>query len=239
MSRKKLTEQQQYSRARLNAMKHGFASRSPIIPDIEDEADWKRFHRDIKKSLAPEGFFEELLVRRLATALWEIDRLTAYQVAATLKNINESVFWMGISNAYLSAGEDGGLDQHEIDDRVQSTLLPGVNDLEVIMRYGGQLHRQWIQILNQLLAMQARRRGEKVPLHMVDFTGPPQNFGPRSLPSSGAKGSPPHPAVELAHAVDARVNAAERSLAERKRARSNEIPNYLTKPALERSERDA
>lgn len=226
MPRKKLTDEQRGSAARFNAMKHGFAARSPVIPGIEDEAEWKRFHRDIKKSLAPEGFFEEILVRRIATALWELDRLTAYQVAATLKNIKESVVWMGISNAYLSGGEDSELDQHEVDERVQSTLLPGVNDLEVIMRYGGQLHRQWIQILNQLLAMQARRRGEKVPLAMVDVMGPPQNLGP--FRSGPAKGSAPHPAAPLVERAESNISRAEGTLAARKRARSN-VPEYLAK----------
>jgi len=186
MPRKKLSQEQRASAARFNAMKHGFAARSPVIPEVESEQDWKRHHREMRKSFNLEGYFEDLLVRRLATTLWDVDRLTAYQVAATMDNIKSSLTWMAIGANYLSGtNEFVEPDSHEVREREQTTLLPSRDDLELIMRYGNMLHRQWIQILNRLLAMQARRRGEKVPLAMVDFSGPPPNLGPYRSSSSG------------------------------------------------------
>src|SRR3990172_4025486 len=105
MPRKKLTGEQRSSIAHFNAMKHGFARRLPLIPETEDEADWKRHLKGITKTFNPEGYFEEFLVRRLATALWEIDRLTAYQVATTMSNIKASLLWKIMANNYL--GEPG------------------------------------------------------------------------------------------------------------------------------------
>ena len=185
MPRNKLTDEQQSSIAHFNAMKHGFARRLPLIPEIEDEADWKRHLRGITKTFNPEGYFEQFLVRRLATALWEIDRLTAYQVASTMSNIKSSLLWMVIGGNYLSKrGEFVEPDPYETQEREQGVLLPSRDDLEIIMRYGSMLHRQWIQIHNQLLATQARRRGEKMPVTMLDVSGPPPNFGTfRSSPS--------------------------------------------------------
>ena len=186
MTRKKLTVAQEASLARLNAMKHGFARRLPIIPGIEDEAGWKRHLKGITNTFNPEGYFEEFLVRRLAVALWDLDRLTAYQVASTMSNIKHHLFSMGIAENYLRQRDEKfvKLDPYEAQEREQSVLLPGREDLEIIMRFGSMLHRQWIQIHNQLLATQARRRGEKMPVTMLDVSGPPPNFGPfRSSPS--------------------------------------------------------
>ena len=54
-------------------------------------------------------------------------------------------------------------------------------DMALIMRYSGQLHRQIIQSLHELEAMQARRRGERTPLARLDIIGAPggENFNPR------------------------------------------------------------
>ena len=144
--------------ARLNALKHGFAAKSPVIPDIEDEDEWRRHHAGIVASLKPEGYLEEVLTRRIATALWELDRLTSYQVAAT---------YAARSKEPVDAPpEDIAEDQ-------QGRLLPPGSDLLLIMRYASHLHRLWVQTLHELEALQARRRGQPAYLARVDFSGPP------------------------------------------------------------------
>jgi len=225
MPRKKRTAEQQASLARLNAMRHGFARRLPIILNLENEADWERHLKGLRESFKPEGYFEELLVRRLATELWEVDRLTAFQVAATMHNISRTLDWSGVTrNMYREPEDFIEADPHDLEERMQRTLLPSTDDLELIMRYGGILHRKWIQIHNQLITAQARRRGEKVLPAMVDLMGPPPNLGP--FPSA------PHPAAQLAQAVDARLDQHERRPAAPKRAarkRGSKVPDYLAK----------
>ena len=207
MPRKKLTELQQMSVNRYNAMKHGFATRSPVLPQVEEEADWKRHLKGMMKSFAPEGYFEEYLVRHLATVLWEVDRLTAYQVAMTMSNVVGTLSWAGVAeNLYKRPEEFTDPDEYELAEKWQSTLLPAANDLEVIMRFGGQLHRQWIQVHNQLLAAQARRRGEKVPLAMVDMIGAPPNLGPFRVHSAASED-----ARAISKLANARVEHAERA----------------------------
>ena len=182
---RKVTVTERASHVRFNAMKHGFARRLPIIPAIEDEADWKRHLKGMNETFNPVGYFEELLVRRLATALWEADRLTAYQVAATMSNVSSTLFSAVIQKNYMAKPEEReDLGFYEALERQQGVLLPSRDDLELIMRYGNSLHRQWIQVHNQLLATQARRRGEKAPVAMFDMSAPPPNFGPfRAAPS--------------------------------------------------------
>ena len=223
MPRKKPNVKQLTAVARINAMKHGFATRSPVIPMVEDEADWKRHLRGMQKSLAPEGYFEEFLVRRLATALWELDRLTAYNVAETMHTISSVMKRVGFAdNLYRGDKEFTEPDPLEYEEIMHRILLPDNNTLEVIMRFGGQLHRQWIQLHNQLLAVQARRRGEKVQLAMVDIIGAPPNLGPFR--------STPPPEAQFAKEANARISNTEHALAERKRAYST-LPDFLAKDA--------
>jgi hypothetical protein len=179
MPRKKLTDEQQRTVARIEAMRDGFARRSPVIPHIEDEADWNRHHRGLRKSFNPQGYYQEFLVRRLATLYWDMDRLTAYQVAATMKNIAVHTFAMGITANRLSGTDEiVDPDPFEVEERQQATLLPDRKDLEVIMRNSNSLHRQSIQIVNQIIVAQARARGDNVPIAMVDVIGPPPSYGP-------------------------------------------------------------
>jgi hypothetical protein len=225
MPRKKQTESQMMAMARINAMRHGFASRSPVIPVVEDEADWKRHLRGMNKSFAPEGYFEECLVRRLATILWEIDRLTAYNVAATMRNIGAVLRRVGFAD-HMYAGDEEVPDPDplEYEEVMQRNLLPDNEDLEIIMRFGGQLHRQWIQVHNQLVTIQARRRGEKVSLAMLDIIGAPPNLGP--FRSQHARST-----LQLAKDVNAQLDRAEGLSGGRSKGTGGGPPAFLAKDA--------
>jgi len=160
--------------ARFNALKHGFAARSPVIPDIEDEDDWLRHHAGIVASLNPEGHLEEVLTRRIANILWHLDRLTAYEVAAIMRHIDNTAMDMGIAANYLSDPEEIiRPDPEAIAERKHGRLLPPDSELAVIMRWGSHLHRQWVQTLHELEALQARRRGERPHLARLDISAPP------------------------------------------------------------------
>ena len=64
---------------RLNAVKHGVFSTTPVIPGIEREEDWEAHLRGILESLAPEGLLEVKLTRRTAALLWRLERLERYE----------------------------------------------------------------------------------------------------------------------------------------------------------------
>jgi hypothetical protein len=52
-------------------------------------------------------------------------------------------------------------------------MLPDGDTLQKITRHESHLHRQLIQTLHELEAMQARRKGEQTPLARLDISGPP------------------------------------------------------------------
>jgi hypothetical protein len=49
--------------------------------------------------------------------------------------------------------------------------LPHSEDTEKILRYEAHLHRQLLQTLHELEAMQARRAGQAAPLARLDVQG--------------------------------------------------------------------
>ena len=52
-------------------------------------------------------------------------------------------------------------------------MLPDDHTLAKIMRYEAHLHRQYIQTLHELEAIQLRRQGGQSPLARLDISAPP------------------------------------------------------------------
>jgi hypothetical protein len=57
--------------------------------------------------------------------------------------------------------------------REANLLVPEDQVLERVMRYEAHLHRQLLQSMHELEALQARRRGELAPLARLDVAGGP------------------------------------------------------------------
>jgi hypothetical protein len=105
----------------------------------------------IVDALAPAGPVELALAERVATALWRLQRVTAYEGAAIAER------------------------QHLA--TASARLLPHPLDIDKIIRYEAHLNRQLYQALHQLEAMRAERHGQSTPLLRVDVqhhTGTPE-----------------------------------------------------------------
>jgi hypothetical protein len=160
--------------ARLNALKDGMTSNSPVIPELEDEDAWQRHLDGFLESYAPQGFVEEFLAKRLATLGWRFHRCTRSEVAATMRHIESTAMEMGIAANYLSGTDEIVQPALEnVRERQLGRLLPSDYDLDRTMRYETHIHRQFVQILHELEALQARRRGEKTHLARLDISSPP------------------------------------------------------------------
>jgi len=160
--------------ARINALKHGMTSNSPVIPEMEDEDAWQAHLDGFLESFAPEGFPEEFLVKRLATLGWRFHRCTRSEVAATMRHIEGTAFQRGIAANYLSGTKEVvSPEPWDIQEHQLGRLLPADFDLERIMRYETHIHRMFLQTLHELEALQARRRGERPSLARFDFSAPP------------------------------------------------------------------
>jgi hypothetical protein len=138
------------ARVGLNALTHGIASARLVVPG-ESPTEWELSRQGIVDALGPAGPVELALAERVATALWRLRRVTAYEAAAIAER------------------------QHLA--TASARLLPHPLDIDKIIRYEAHLNRQLYQALHQLEAMRAERHGQPTPLLRVDVqhhTGTPE-----------------------------------------------------------------
>ena len=158
-----------------NAVKHAITALEPVIPGMQDEEEWYEFLGGIDESLAPEGVLEDALVERIAVLAWRLRRVTRFEVRATMRHIESTLMGLAIAENYMAGTEGDDIiepDPERVYDRQQDRLLPSGSDLDKIMRYETHLHRQWLQTLHELEAIQARR-GEVTHLAGLDISSSP------------------------------------------------------------------
>ena len=129
------------ARVAVNAITHGLSSQRSVIPG-ESPTDYEVHRQTIVDALVPVGPVELALAERVASALWRLRRVTAYEEAALAERQD------------LAAAS--------------ARLLPHPLDLDKIIRFEAHLNRQLYQALHELEARRAERRGESAPLVRVD-----------------------------------------------------------------------
>ena len=162
---------------RLNAVKHGLRSDAPVLPG-ESFSDWQRHLEGISESLQPEGHLETVLAEIIASLLWRLRRAQRFEVAAVSEFQAQAAEDLQVAAAYAQGTLSKGIIPDVPAELVQQVearrILPPDESLNKIMRYDAHLHRQYIQTLHELEALQSRRRGEHSPLSRLDITASPQ-----------------------------------------------------------------
>ncbi len=156
---------------RLNAVRHGVLSTTPVIPGLEHEEDWEAHRTGLFSSLAPEGHLEMALAERVALQLWRLQRVARYErevIAVWQERVPEDLHQRRVFETWESA-EDGTV----VSRMRRERLLPAGPDLDKVVRYEAHLNRQLYQALHELEALQARRHGDVAPLARVDVQGLP------------------------------------------------------------------
>ncbi len=158
-----------------NALTHGITSTKPVIPGMERESDWRRYRDGILASLGPESDLEHALAERVALLLWRLHRVTRFEVAVTAQQVEDEAEDLAHAAAYIeeTGSEDRFPDLEPVDRAQDSSIIPEPHVLDNIIRYETHLHRQCLQTLHELEALQARRRGEPSPLARLDISAPP------------------------------------------------------------------
>src|SRR6266849_8683027 len=133
------------ARVSINALTHGISSTRMVVSG-ESSTEWATHRRTFVEALAPAGPVETALAERVASAVWRLRRVTAYEEAAIAER------------------------QHL--ETASAHLLPHPFDIDKIIRYEAHLTRQLYQALHELESMRAERRGQPAPLLRVDVQGP-------------------------------------------------------------------
>ena len=161
----------------VNALAHGITSNRPVIPHMESEGEWRRYRDGVRASFAPEGVFEHELVERLANPTWRLRRVTRYEVVVTMHHIGSTAHDVAVADSYAARTLSKGVllepDPEEVAALQQARILPDSRELDKIMRYETHIHRQLLQTLHELEALQARRRGEVPHLARLDISATP------------------------------------------------------------------
>jgi hypothetical protein len=138
-----------------NALRHGILSTNPVLPVVENEADWQAHLDGQIAALEPQGDLELVLAHRIALTLWRLNRLIGYE-----RHILKP------SPLYLSYLEDPRLKDAELP--FPDHALPS-NSIEDVQRYEAHLHRIFLKDLHELEALQTRRRGDPTLLARVEI----------------------------------------------------------------------
>ena len=85
---------------RLNAVRHGVSSASPVIPGLESEAEWQKFRDDWVASLEPVGFIEEQFAAETALLWWRKWRAQRYERDAAALRLAAADGFASIAAAY-------------------------------------------------------------------------------------------------------------------------------------------
>lgn len=152
------------------------ASKSPVLPEVEKEDEWIEHRRGVFDAIAPANYLEEALTERVAVILWRFKRLVRYereQVRNRQSGLRSRL--ADTAQSYIDHGLEPDPEDLELIGRVfMDYLIPAEKELDLLMRYEGRNHRHLLQLLHELEAMKAARRGESTPLARVDIQGIPE-----------------------------------------------------------------
>ena len=182
------------TRSSRNAIKHGIFSSVPVILGLESLEDWDRHRQGLFDYHQPQGYGEELLVERLITLSWRMKRADRHENAVVAGQVYDRGPALLLDEAYAKALEAAaftdafGDDEDDDDDDTpraralhqlhlsllrEASLIPYDHARESSMRYESHLHRQFMQTLHELEALQNRRNGLPSFLGRFDTTGSP------------------------------------------------------------------
>jgi hypothetical protein len=160
-----------------NASKHGILSDAPVVVLInEDPREWERHRVATIESLDAEGHIEILIAERIANLFWRLKRLERYEtemIMVRLSQIPDHMEFIASASKALGRSREQSITPQAVDNQVSYRLIPGDDVITTIMRYEISLHRQCIQNLHELEAMQTRRQGGTSPLARLDIIGGP------------------------------------------------------------------
>src|SRR3954471_20731040 len=141
--------------ASANALRHGVLSTSPVIPTVENEADWQ-LHLDAQiDAIKPANALELALAHRIAFTLWRLNRLIMFERHA-----------LSPSDLYLE--NLAKLRKRDPANPFPDRGFPAYAMAEV-QRYEAHLHRIFLKDLHELEALQTQRRGDPTPLTRVEI----------------------------------------------------------------------
>jgi hypothetical protein len=158
------------ARSSKNATKHGLTSPHPfIIEGLESPEEWEEFKLGYIQDLQAEGVPQTELAVNIAWGHWKLRRARLYENAIVSEQVDDEV-----PSPDDDEEDEDGYDDEEIDPEVlirnqHARLLPGLG-MDRLLRYQSQVRKDISQDTHSLEILQARRRGEPMPIKRVLVT---------------------------------------------------------------------
>lgn len=131
----------------LNSVKHGVTSQAVILPN-ENKDEYQLLIDGIKDDFEAKTATEEILIEKMAQAVWKKRRLARYE--ETLSEANEKYIKAEYKNSKWTMSMSASLEQHKFD--LVEARSPMGN--ENIRRYETMLDRQFFKALEELQKLQ-------------------------------------------------------------------------------------
>ena len=150
------------SRSRRNAIKHGILSSALLISKgegAEDPAEFDELLGALSRDLAPVGALEEILVHKIAKCCWRERRAQRCEAGVVRRAFLPDPRYL-LREALNHIGTKPNPQREAIKDHLSLPLGP---ELDRILRYETNIHRQLAYAINQLERLQRARKGEYVP----------------------------------------------------------------------------
>ena len=130
-------------RTSLNALKHGFRAKDPLIPG-ENPDHYYRHSAEIEQELQPATPLEETLVDQIVDITWRLKRFARIEAAV-------------VNELYDNTAEQPE-NQDKDGDQLLGKALADSNALNRLSRYEAQLGRRYQTTMKELRELRKRRR---------------------------------------------------------------------------------
>ena len=147
--------------ARGNALKHGLCATAIIYPD-EDGEEFLSLQARMIDKYHPEGPDEEFLVQRITICMWQIERSCRLEVETVVAAMGLALYNLRSYREHPQAPEilkqacDGVSSAAAFIEIAHAQKVPA---FDLVLRYRSDAERGFYRALNQLLKLQALRKG--------------------------------------------------------------------------------
>jgi hypothetical protein len=165
------------ARSSKNGIKHGILSDYPVVVTMETFEEWVRHRDGIVDNIAPVGALELELAKRLATVLWRLRRVIRYETALITHQVAETKADLMI--AHMELDEHGKVHMPEPSEGLVAAfkearfIVTDSAEIAQVIKYEAHLHRQCLQLLHGIEALQAQRTGRPMRLARRDISAHP------------------------------------------------------------------
>lgn len=161
---------------RLNPLRHGVLSQTPVIPLVERFEDWEKLRLGVHEFFGVKGLpWPEALADGLAGLYWRCLRVQRYESEAITSYLCDVPRdWRSLRAAVGQPVPEEVTPEAvaEMDAMLMARLLPGDETMDKVLRYETKLHRFLLQTEHQLLVLMGMARGPGLQWGTPDLTPP-------------------------------------------------------------------